>query len=80
MAITVDNIKQFKEHSEGVMGRDDHHADRVNEIILALVGGIVWKSRKILLYATSLTETVITHIKKYTNNFSTKKVIFINSL
>ena len=44
MAITVDNIKQFKEYFEGVMGRAEHHADGVNEIILALVGGIVWKS------------------------------------
>ena len=26
------------------MGRAEHHADGVNEIILALVGGIVWKS------------------------------------
>lgn len=37
MAKTVDNIKQFKEYFEGVIGRADHHADSVNEIILALV-------------------------------------------
>lgn len=44
MAITVENINDFKTYFEGVMGRADHHADSVNEIILALVGGVVWRS------------------------------------
>ena len=44
MALKVSNISDFQQYFEGVMGRANHHADNVNEIILALVGGVVWKS------------------------------------
>ena len=44
MALEVSNISDFQQYFEGVMDRADDHADNVNEIILALVGGVVWKS------------------------------------
>lgn len=44
MALQVSNISEFQKYFDGVMGRADHHADSVNEIILAIVGGVVWRS------------------------------------
>lgn len=44
MALEVSNITDFQKYFDGVMGRADHHADKVNEIILAIVGGVVWRS------------------------------------
>ena len=46
MAITVGKISELQEYFNGVMGRADHHADSVNEIILALVGGVIWRSTR----------------------------------
>lgn len=44
MALEVSNILDFQKYFNGVMGRANHHAENVNEIVLALVGGVVWKS------------------------------------
>ena len=44
MAITVKDIKTLKEYFNGVMDRADHHANDVDEIVLALIGGVVWRS------------------------------------
>lgn len=44
MAITVKDIKALKEYFNGVMDRADHHADNVNEIVLALIGGVIWRA------------------------------------
>lgn len=40
----VSNINDFQEYFSGVMGRANHHANNVNKIILALVGGVIWRS------------------------------------
>ena len=56
MAIEVSNISEFQNYFSGVMGRANHHADCVNEIIRALVGGVVWRSNgqfKVKQYAGS---------------------------
>ena len=45
MPIQVDKIATLNEYFNGVMGRADHHADNVNEIILALIGGVIWRSK-----------------------------------
>lgn len=44
MAKTVSNIQDLQNYFNGVMQRADHHAGSVNQIVLALVGGVVWKS------------------------------------
>lgn len=44
MALTINGVQQLKTYFEGVMNRADHHADNVNEIVLALIGGVIWKS------------------------------------
>lgn len=44
MAKQVSNLESLKDYFSGVMGRADHHANDVNEIILALVGCVIWKS------------------------------------
>ncbi len=44
MAITIDKIGALKEYFNGVMNRADHHADGVNEIVLALIGGVIWRA------------------------------------
>lgn len=44
MAITIDKVNSLKEYFNGVMNRADHHADNVNEIVLALIGGVIWRA------------------------------------
>ncbi len=43
MPLSVSDIATLQQYLIGVMGRADHHAHRVNEIALALVGAIVWR-------------------------------------
>ncbi len=44
MAIAINQISVLKEYFNGVMNRADHHADDVNEIVLALIGGVIWRA------------------------------------
>lgn len=44
MAIEIDQIGVLKKYFNGVMNRADHHADKVNEIVLALIGGVIWRA------------------------------------
>lgn len=44
MAITIEDIEILKEYFNGVINRADYHADNVNEIVLALIGGVIWRS------------------------------------
>ena len=44
MAIAINQIGALKEYFNGVMNRADHHADNVNEIVLALIGGVIWRA------------------------------------
>ncbi|MGD0885232.1 MAG: hypothetical protein ABSA46_10260 [Thermodesulfovibrionales bacterium] len=43
MALTVTEIEDLRTYLIGVMNRADHHAKKVNEIILALIGAILWR-------------------------------------
>lgn len=44
MATTIHNIDILRAYLSGVLDRADHHAQNVNEIALAIVGGIIWKT------------------------------------
>jgi len=44
MAITIQNIEILREYLTGVLDRANHHAQNVNEIALAIAGGIIWKT------------------------------------
>ena len=44
MALTVETIDLWREYLKGVMNRANHHAQNVNEIALALIGAIIWRS------------------------------------
>lgn len=44
MPTTLQNIEILKEYLSGVLDRADHHAQNVNEIALAIAGGIIWKT------------------------------------
>lgn len=44
MSITIHQIDTLKDYFNGVMNRADHHADNVNEIVLALIGGVIWRA------------------------------------
>lgn len=44
MSIEINQIQELKTYFNGVMNRADHHADNVNEVVLALIGGVIWKS------------------------------------
>ena len=47
MALKIEDIRLMKRYFEGVMGRANHHAENVNEIILALAGGVIWRGADI---------------------------------
>lgn len=39
----VTDIEVLKNYLRGVMGRADHHAQNVNEVALAVAGGVIWR-------------------------------------
>ena len=39
----VFDIDVLRDYLRGVMNRADHHASNVNEVALAIAGGVVWK-------------------------------------
>ena len=39
----VTDIEVLKNYLRGVMDRADHHAQNVNEIALAVAGGVIWR-------------------------------------
>lgn len=39
----VTDVDVLRDYLRGVMDRADHHAQNVNEIALAIVGGIIWR-------------------------------------
>ncbi|WMI64092.1 hypothetical protein RBH94_08410 [Aestuariibaculum sp. YM273] len=41
---TIDSIHILKEYLTGVLDRANHHAHNVNEIALAIAGGIIWRT------------------------------------
>lgn len=44
MATTIQNIEVLREYLSGVLDRANHHAQNVNEIALAIAGGIIWRT------------------------------------
>lgn len=44
MATTIQNVEVLKDYLSGVLDRANHHAKNVNEIALAIAGGIIWKT------------------------------------
>lgn len=44
MATTISTLSILQEYLNGVLERADHHANNVNEIALAIAGGIIWKT------------------------------------
>ena len=39
----VTYIDVLRDYLNGVVGRADHHAEGVNEVVLAVAGGVVWR-------------------------------------
>lgn len=44
MAVKMTSAELLKDYFSGVLNRADHHAQGVQEICLALMGGVIWKS------------------------------------
>lgn len=44
MATTIHDIDILKVYISGVLDRANHHAHNVNEIVLAIAGGIIWRT------------------------------------
>lgn len=62
MALKIEDIRLMKRYFEGVMSRANHHAENVNEIILALAGGVIWRGADIDVYHRDvLTKLLFTH-------------------
>ncbi len=47
MALKIEDIRLMKRYFEGVMSRANHHAENVNEVILSLAGGVIWRGADI---------------------------------
>lgn len=43
MAKDISDINSLQKYLIGVMGRGNHHAEDVSEIVLTLVGAVIWK-------------------------------------
>ncbi len=67
MAKEITDIDILQQYLEGVMERSEHHADEVNEIILALIGAVIWKKNsrpiKVKEYAGELANVLWWHSK-----------------
>lgn len=44
MATTIQNIEILRTYLSGVLDRANHHAKNVDEIALAIAGGIIWRT------------------------------------
>lgn len=44
MATTIQNIDILRAYLSGVLDRANHHAQNVNQISLAIAGGIIWRT------------------------------------
>jgi hypothetical protein len=44
MPISVTSVERLQQYIRGVMTRADHHAHDVDEVILAIVGGVLWRA------------------------------------
>lgn len=44
MAITIHNIEILRAYLSSVLDRANHHAQNVNQIALAIAGGIIWRT------------------------------------
>lgn len=54
MALTINSVKILNEYVNGVLSRADHHAENVNEIVLALVGAVIWRATEDVKVRTRL--------------------------
>ena len=45
MAQKIEQIKILKQYIKRVLDKADHHAENVNEVILTLIGAVIWKKR-----------------------------------
>lgn len=43
MSITVDDVSRLEEYLKGVMDRAGHHASNVNEVVMTLMGAVLWR-------------------------------------
>ena len=44
MPLTINTITLLQKYLDGVIRRADHHADNVNKIVFALIGGVIWRT------------------------------------
>jgi hypothetical protein len=44
MALTITTLNLLNQYINGVMERADHHGQTVNEIVLTLVGAVIWRA------------------------------------
>lgn len=74
MALTINEIDLLKKYFSGVIERADHHADNVNEIAFALIGGVIWRATDIKVKeyggATANILWMIVNDKRYCFSFN----------
>lgn len=45
MAISLNTVDEFQDHLLGVFERSAHHAGEVDQVLLSLIGGIMWRKK-----------------------------------
>lgn len=45
MPIPADDLQTLHDYAQGVMARAAHHAENVRAVVLALLGGVVWRAK-----------------------------------
>ena len=43
MSISLNTVEDLQEHLLGVFERSAHHAGEVNEVLLTLIGAMLWR-------------------------------------
>jgi len=57
MALTITTLDRLNQYINGVMERADHHGQNVNEVILTLAGGVLWRATQDVEVRTYNNET-----------------------
>lgn len=57
MPLTIATLTLLNQYINGVMNRADHHGQNVNEIVLTLVGAVIWRATQDVEVRTYNNET-----------------------
>ena len=57
MPLTITTLNLLNEYINGVIGRADHHAPNVDQVVLTLAGAVIWRATEDVSVRTYAGET-----------------------